>query len=44
MLALISLGERQEIIGLLMLIGVSVAVYLLQTQLTARRAVMRERS
>ena len=38
MLAMITLGERKEIIGLAVLIGVSVAVYLLQTQLLRRRS------
>lgn len=33
MLALIALGSRQEIIGLAMLIGLSVLVYLLQVRI-----------
>jgi amino acid transporter len=43
MLALISLGERKEIIGLLALIGISVAVYVLQTQVALKRS-QRERT
>jgi basic amino acid/polyamine antiporter, APA family len=38
MLALIALGSRAEIIGLFALIGASVAVYLLQTQVALRRS------
>ena len=44
MLALITLAERQEIIGLFVLIGISVAVYLLQTQVMLRRAANRDRT
>ena len=44
MLALIALGERKEIIGLAVLIGISVAVYVLQTQVSAKRSATRERS
>ena len=44
MLALITLGERKEIIGLLALIAISVAVYVLQTQVSLRRAAKREHS
>ncbi len=43
MLALIALGERKEIIGLAVLIGISVAVYVLQTQVSSKRAATRER-
>jgi len=44
MLALIALAERKEIIGLFVLIGSSVAVYLLQTQVPFRRSAKRERN
>src|SRR6202451_1124514 len=44
MLALIGLGERKEIIGLFTLISISVAVYVLQTQVSLRRSAKRERA
>jgi amino acid transporter len=44
MLALIALAERKEILGLFALIGISAAVYLLQTQVQLRRAANRERT
>jgi hypothetical protein len=43
MLVLIALGSRAEIIGLAALIGASVAIYLLQTQVARSRAANRER-
>jgi amino acid transporter len=42
MLALIALASRGEIIGLFALIGISVAVYLLQTRVPFRRSAKRE--
>jgi amino acid transporter len=42
MLALIALGSRAEIMGLFALIGASVAVYLLQMQVSRRRLAQRE--
>jgi amino acid transporter len=44
MLALIALASRGEIIGLFALIGISVAVYLLQTRMPFGRAANRERT
>jgi hypothetical protein len=38
MVALIALASREEIIGLLVLIGVCVAVYLLQARVAALQA------
>lgn len=43
MLVLIALGSRGEIIGLFALMGASVAIYLLQTQVVRRRSAHRER-
>jgi amino acid transporter len=43
MLVLIALGSRGEIIGLFALMGASVAIYLLQTQVARRRSAHRER-
>jgi hypothetical protein len=43
MLVLIALGSRGEIIGLFALMGASVAIYLLQTQVALRRSANRER-
>jgi hypothetical protein len=43
MLALIALGSRAEIMGLIALIGASVVVYLLQTQVRLRRSARHER-
>jgi amino acid transporter len=44
MLALIALGERKEIIGLFTLISTSIAVYVLQTQVSLRRSAKKERA